>query len=97
MNFDLNLCWDKGVLLRCVGCWFPGSRSVTVSRAVTTTKAVAEQGTQGGLGSPIPSTIGQKALGELQKILHSWVAPGAGHPGGFPTDEINLHLGEISG
>jgi len=32
-------------------------------------KAVAEQAAQGGLGSPIPSTTGQKALGDFRRRI----------------------------
>lgn len=90
LNFDLNLCLDKGVSSHSLGYWFPSSRTVTISRAVTTTRSVTGQAAQGGPGSPIPSTeTGQKALGELQKKLSPlWVTLGAGHPGGFHTDEI---------
>lgn len=88
-NFDQNLCLDKGVGSHSLACWCLSSRSVTVSRAVTTMRAVTGQAAQGGPGSPIPAPVtGQKALGELQKLVPPWVTLGAGCPGGFHTDEI---------
>lgn len=87
-DLDLNLFWSKGVTSHSLGCWFPSSRRVIISRAVTTTRAVIGQGAQGGPGCLILSTItGQKALGKIQKqLVPPGVTLGADDPGEFPTD-----------